>query len=1713
MRRSDVGDERRAQSETIGFVLLFGVLITAAVGWQVGVVPQQNERVEFNHVQEVQSQMQELGATVGSMGSGSGTKQVGVSFGNRFPDRTLFVNPPPTGGRLVTVGSGADGFAANVTNATAVDEEENDYWTGANKSFGTAAFVYDPMLQAYDGGPERVVYENSLVYSTYGDFWRQHADQGIVNGRDVSLVTVNGSYSEGSSGEVEPTDVRLYPASASPTTVRVRNDSGGPIQIRVPTNLDQATWEDRLASEYDPSDSNPNRYVRAVEVKDKDIGAENWDLLVVTLEGNETYDLQLSKVRVGSAPERDEPPAYVTAVDGRTATVREGSDHRVTFEVRDRYDNPVSNATVNVTLVGPGELTADGASKRTFTNLRTDPDGEVTVTYGVDDVTGDQPVEVRVNRSGDPAGSFDRDRASNALVAFTVVDADADDGGTGGGGGGGGGGSYTVTWNDSGPITVDKSSASVLQLNATTGDLGNVPVEFSVSDGSVLSVKNATPRSNAAGVASVNFTLGATGTVYAYVTGGGTGDRVTVNVVSNLVPNLVWQDAGDFDAATSESGVVHAAYGDRRDSVVLLGNGPGDAGLVGYWPLDEDRGPTAADASGTGNDGSVQGDPAMGQSGIHGSSSYGLDGSNDWVRVPDDSSLELSRTDEATVSAWVRKDSAQSGWIAIAQHSDQSYNLQFTNGDVPAFTIYDGGWQTAQADSSLQTGRWYHVVGTFDGSTVRLYVDGVLVDTTSASYIADAGGTDLGLGENVEQSGRHLDGDLDEVRIYERAISTADVRALYNGTAPTASGTFEGSLVTDARTFNSPQDPTTLKLENASADVPPGTTVTVSVESDPDGDGTFEESSDPITITDGVANYPLPGTGDLSTQSDTYRVRVELSSDDPTVTPCFSGTALSADDSSRTTVGASDCPAENDPPSPSFTVTPDTAKTGETVTFDASASTDDTGSITSYVWDFDGDGPDGSDPTGEVLDETFGDDGTYDVTLYVTDDLGARSSTSGSVTVRNRPPTVSATLNRTTVRTFDAVELDLSATTDPDGDLVNYTVFWQGGNQNYEEQANTSKTQTNRYADDGTYTVYVNASDEDGNWTNVSVGTVTVQNRPPNADFYVQDGLPSPGEQVRFEDRSRDRDGSIDTIEYQFGDGNTSTTAVPTNQFAAGVYNVTLVVTDDDGATDTEAVRVQSLSPLVLNEYVLGKTQAVLESDFEGGNPAREWSVTTQDGDTQAYIATETANSGSQSVGLEGDEGLHFAVSWVNITSDPVDLTGSESATVSYWVRRGGFADSTRYPGENEDLVVAYETTSGAWKQLEVYDGSGTPGETFLETVPVPTDADRGSFRLRFAYRDANSSFFDPPEGGNWYVDDVAITKTPYMEAVSTQSLVDPSEYRVDVTRDGSTTAVSVGTDGLLAAREVVGLGDPSTGPKGDTLVEVVHQPSGRVVDCLAVGSTYSTQCAFNLPSSGGDDTYYRNVANDTDAAAEWSRTTGPTANALNPGQTTAFRSTVDWTRKIDEGFESGSLPAGWSGDASTFVTDDTARSGTYALVHNESAGSVESPTVNTSTANAVVVEYWVRRGGLFGNSEMPDETQEDDLVVEYYATDGTWTVLERYEGGPPRGEQFGEVLTLPADAVHDEFALRFRQVNGGGETFDYWHVDDVVVRTLGENESVPSPRVVPASTVAATEPVAGASTTAPDGTTVRLDASRAAPRQLVARTSTIVERFIDTPK
>lgn len=335
--------------------------------------------------------------------------------------------------------------------------------------------------------------------------------------------------------------------------------------------------------------------------------------------------------------------------------------------------------------------------------------------------------------------------------------------------------------------------------------------------------------------------------------------------------DYTWDTGPDWDGATSQQGIVHASFGDHERDQLELGYQAVDTGgnaLVGYWPLDDTG--SAPDVSPESNDGTVEGGPGS-ATGIFGTSAYDLDGSSDYVRIPDSNSLETAPEDAVTVSAWVNKDSAQSGWIAIFQHSDTSYNLQFADGNEPEFTIYDGDWVSA-ASGGVNNNQWYHLVGVYDGTDVELWVDGSLQDTAAVDdTMSSGGGTDAGLGENIDASGRHMDGQVDEVRVYDRALDPTEVNALYDAHTT-------GTLITGWQTGPGiDSDDVGMKYD---ANVSNSEKVKIRVHADYSG---TVEHSDWITINDadpGAGSKTVTGLPSGQTANE-YRFEVRLETDAP----------------------------------------------------------------------------------------------------------------------------------------------------------------------------------------------------------------------------------------------------------------------------------------------------------------------------------------------------------------------------------------------------------------------------------------------------------------------------------------------------------------------------------------------------------------------------------------------------------------------------------------------------------------------------------------------------------------------------------------------------------------------------------------------------------------------------------------------------------------
>jgi PKD repeat protein len=224
-----------------------------------------------------------------------------------------------------------------------------------------------------------------------------------------------------------------------------------------------------------------------------------------------------------------------------------------------------------------------------------------------------------------------------------------------------------------------------------------------------------------------------------------------------------------------------------------------------------------------------------------------------------------------------------------------------------------------------------------------------------------------------------------------------------------------------------------------------------------------------------------------------------------------------------------------------------------------------------YAWTF-GDGTTG---TGANPSHIYADDGTYPVTVIVTDDDGGTATASINVTVTNSPPTA-VTISGPTSGTEGSPLSFVGSAVDVSADPITY--FWSFG----DGGTATVQSPTHTYADDGTYTVTLTASDGDGGSTAVTA-SVVISNANPTITVLTSNAPQDEGTPTTFATTITDA-GVLDTHTYAwtFGDGATGTGANPSHTYANdGTYSVSLTVTDDDGGTDTAtlSVTVNNVAP------------------------------------------------------------------------------------------------------------------------------------------------------------------------------------------------------------------------------------------------------------------------------------------------------------------------------------------------------------------------------------------------------------------------------------------------------------------------------------------------------------------------------------------------------
>jgi hypothetical protein len=209
-------------------------------------------------------------------------------------------------------------------------------------------------------------------------------------------------------------------------------------------------------------------------------------------------------------------------------------------------------------------------------------------------------------------------------------------------------------------------------------------------------------------------------------------------------------------------------------TVGALAGGNATSGLAAWWKLNEKYGSTAHDSSGNGNMGTLQG----GNWAVRGPSSLALNGSGQYVSVNESPSLEM--TSQLSVAFWI-KPSATFNVDPRVVEKLYDWDVKL-NGN--AFPQFSGGSGYAVMSSSVSLNQWAHVVFTFSSGVVTAYLNGVPVTLsantfTSAALPTYAYGLYVGTDSSKTSS---FDGNMYDVRIYNRVLTAADAAALYSPT-------------------------------------------------------------------------------------------------------------------------------------------------------------------------------------------------------------------------------------------------------------------------------------------------------------------------------------------------------------------------------------------------------------------------------------------------------------------------------------------------------------------------------------------------------------------------------------------------------------------------------------------------------------------------------------------------------------------------------------------------------------------------------------------------------------------------------------------------------------------------------------------------------------------------------------------------------------------
>lgn len=219
---------------------------------------------------------------------------------------------------------------------------------------------------------------------------------------------------------------------------------------------------------------------------------------------------------------------------------------------------------------------------------------------------------------------------------------------------------------------------------------------------------------------------------------------------------------------------------------LLLSNGcvqEKEDGLVAYWKFDEGKGTVARDASGNGHDGTVN--DAMWVPGkINNALSFEKNG---FVEIPDHQELRLQK--DFTITAWIKKTQMSQkgksmGIVSKSSHNAWNYDLFMSTSIMEHPAFYSDAFNESGGDIEIIStipitlNKWYHIAVIRKGSKAKIYIDGVVTGTANLPEDLATSPKNLFIGHDHDGG---FKGSIDEVRIYNRALTGKEISAVMNG--------------------------------------------------------------------------------------------------------------------------------------------------------------------------------------------------------------------------------------------------------------------------------------------------------------------------------------------------------------------------------------------------------------------------------------------------------------------------------------------------------------------------------------------------------------------------------------------------------------------------------------------------------------------------------------------------------------------------------------------------------------------------------------------------------------------------------------------------------------------------------------------------------------------------------------------------------------------